>query len=96
VSHAIVFAATCPHCKRDQLQNNFTVADLMRLLYGGYPIEAFCDFCGNFWTVSLQKRVELGEIVAAACGAASPPASPRLKVAIDWGHAASPSMPKQS
>jgi hypothetical protein len=45
-----------------------SVADLMRLLYVGYPIEAHCAFCCEFWTVSLRKRVELGEVVAAACG----------------------------
>jgi hypothetical protein len=43
----------------------------MILLYGGYPIEAFCEFCGEFWTVSLHKRIELGEVVAAVCGRTS-------------------------
>ena len=83
MSQAIAFAATCPQCKREQLQDGFTVADLMRLLYVGYPVEAYCAFCCEFWTVSLQKRVELGEVVAAACGAASPLTPPQLTMVID-------------
>lgn len=67
VSQAIVFASTCPHCEREQVQDGFTVADLMRLLYSGYPIEAYCAVCDEFWPISLQKRVELGEVVAATC-----------------------------
>jgi len=39
----------------------------MELLYVGYPIKAHCVSCGEVWTVS-QKRVELGEVVAAVCG----------------------------
>jgi hypothetical protein len=69
VSLAIDFSGTCPHCKREQLQEGYTLADLMRLLYGGYPIEAYCALCDEFWIVSIQKRVELGEFVAAACAA---------------------------
>jgi hypothetical protein len=68
VSQAIAFASTCPHCERKQVQDGFTVADLMRLLYSGYPIEAYCLVCDEFWPISLQKRVELGEVVAATCG----------------------------
>ena len=64
----------------EQLQDRFTAADLMRLLYGGYPVEAYCDFCDEFWTVSIQKRVELGEIVAAVCAHVPPSAGPELKI----------------
>jgi len=67
MSQAIVFASTCPHCEREQVQDRFTVADLMRLLYGGYPIEAYCVICDAFWPVSIQERVELGDAVATAC-----------------------------
>jgi hypothetical protein len=83
VSPQIAFLATCPRCKREQLHDRFTVADLMELLYIGSPIEAHCAFCDEFWTVSLQKRVELGEVVAAACGAAAPPTPPQVKMVID-------------
>jgi len=73
VTQAVDFSATCPHCKREQLQDGYTLADLMRLLYGGYPVEAYCALCDEFWIVSIQKRVELGEFVAAACGTACAP-----------------------
>jgi hypothetical protein len=79
VSQAIDFSASCPHCKREQQQEGYTLADLMRLLYGGYPIEAYCAFCDEFWIVSIQKRVELGEFVATACGSTSSP-TPRTSV----------------
>jgi hypothetical protein len=69
---AIVFAATCPRCKREQLQTGYTLTDLSRLLDGGHPIEAFCEFCDEFWAVGVQKRVELGEFVAGACQSTSP------------------------
>jgi hypothetical protein len=68
VSPAIVFLATCPQCQREQLQRGFTAADLMGLLYSGYPVQAYCVFCEASWPVGLQKRVELGEMVAAVCG----------------------------
>ena len=83
MAEALVFSAKCPQCGREQLQDGFTVADLMRLLYGGYPIEAYCAFCNAFWTVSVQKRVELGDLVAAVCGGKSPPKPPQSNMAID-------------
>jgi arsenate reductase len=33
------------------------------LLSGGYPIEAYCRICDEFWTVGIQKRVEIIEAV---------------------------------
>jgi len=70
---AIIFASTCPHCKRDQPQDGFTVADLMRLLDGGYPIEGYCVVCDKFWPISLQERVRLGELVAGCHRDSLPP-----------------------
>lgn len=67
MSQIVLFAATCPSCKRGQRQDAFTVADLLRLLDGGYPIEAYCVRCEEFWSISLRERLELGELVAAAC-----------------------------
>jgi len=66
MSQGIVFAERCPHCNREQAQEGYTVGELMKLLSGPHPIEAYCAYCDEFWTVSAQKRVELGEIVAAA------------------------------
>jgi len=64
MNQAIVFVSTCPICEREQPQDAFTVADLVRLLNGGYPVEAYCVPCDKFWSLSLQERVELGEAVA--------------------------------
>jgi arsenate reductase len=59
----VAFVATCPTCGREELQNAFTRAALERLLNGGYPIEAYCSVCDEFWTVGIQKRVEIIEAV---------------------------------
>ena len=67
MTQAIVFVSTCPSCRREQPQDAFSVADLLRLLNGGYPIEAYCVPCDEFWPISLKERVELGEAVTAAC-----------------------------
>jgi hypothetical protein len=83
MSARIVFAATCPQCKREQQQRDYRISDLMRLLYGGYPVEAYCVFCEDFWPVNVRKRVELGEMVAAACGVASPQAPSQSKLLTD-------------
>jgi hypothetical protein len=72
MSEAIVFAAACPQCECEQMQAGYTIGDLGRLLDDGEPIEAYCEFCDGFWAVSLQKRVELSEFVAAACEGPSP------------------------
>jgi len=66
MAKAVVFVATCPNCKREQLQDGFTLEDLARLLEGGFPIEAHCAFCETFSPISLQTRVELGAVVAAS------------------------------
>ena len=64
MGEAFVFVATCPTCGREERQNAFTRAALERLLNGGYPIEAYCSVCDEFWTVGIQKRVEIIEAVA--------------------------------
>jgi len=64
MTQAIIFVSTCPSCKREQPQDAFTVTDLVRLLNGGYPIEAYCVPCDKFWPISVHERVELGEAVA--------------------------------
>ena len=65
MGQAFAFVATCPTCGHTQLQSGFTRPDLERLISGGYPIEAYCRICDEFWTVGVQKRVE---IIEAVCG----------------------------
>jgi len=73
MGQVVLFASTCPTCKRERSQDGYTVEALRRLLQGGYPIEAYCATCDEFWSISLHKRIELGEVVAAAAGGATPP-----------------------
>jgi hypothetical protein len=61
---AVFFVSTCPTCKCEQPQDGFTVRDLVRLLKGGFPIEAYCAFCDDYWPVSIHQRVALREVVA--------------------------------
>jgi len=65
MGQAFAFVATCPTCGHEQLQNAFNRTALERLLNRGYPIEAYCRFCDEFWSVGVQKRVE---IIEAVCG----------------------------
>jgi hypothetical protein len=50
------FSITCPHCSSVQTQRGFTRANLLRLLDGGHPIEAYCVSCGRFWPLELRVR----------------------------------------
>jgi hypothetical protein len=67
MTQEIVFVSTCPSCRREQPQGPYSVADLLGLLKAGYPIEAYCVPCGEFWPIGLKELVELGEAVAAVC-----------------------------
>jgi hypothetical protein len=68
---AIVFVSICPTCKREQAQDRFTARDLVKLLKGNLPIEAYCPGCDEFWSVSIQQRVDLREVVAFTPGGGS-------------------------
>jgi len=61
----IVFVSTCPTCKREQLQEGFTAGALRRLLDVGYPIEAYCTICAQFWAISLRERAALANTLSA-------------------------------
>jgi hypothetical protein len=60
------FVSKCPSCTRDQPQTGFSRSDLQRLLDGGYPVEAYCVICDEFWPVSLWQRVTLSERLMSA------------------------------
>jgi hypothetical protein len=63
---AVAFTSICPKCQAQQPQNGFSRAALRRLLSGGYPIEAYCVACDDFWPISLEERVAIGVILASA------------------------------
>jgi hypothetical protein len=56
---AIPFTSICPKCQAQQLQRGFSRAALGRLLSGGYPIEAYCVACDDFWPINLSERVAI-------------------------------------
>ena len=60
------FVSKCPSCACDQPQSGFPRAALQRLLEGGYPIEAYCVTCDQFWAISLAERVTLTERLLSA------------------------------
>jgi len=62
----IPFTSTCPRCTREQHQRGFPRMALSSLLDKGYPIEAYCVMCDQFWAVSPRERAMLR-------GALSPP-----------------------
>jgi hypothetical protein len=68
---------------RSQSQEGLTVADLARLFDGGFPIEAYCAICEEFWSINLQERVELGAALTACEGTcyrqAGPEERPRVE-----------------
>ena len=74
MSQSIAFASMCPNCKRAQPQE-FTTVSLALLLKGGYPIEAYCMRCEEFWSINDQQRNELVEALASAHGG-TPPSMP--------------------
>jgi hypothetical protein len=55
----IPFVSTCPGCTQRQPQRGFSRAAILRLLNGGYPIEAYCVMCDEFWSISLAERVAI-------------------------------------
>ena len=62
----IPFTSICPTCQAQQPQRGFSRAALGRLLSGGYPIEAYCVACDDFWTISLSERVAIAVTLASS------------------------------
>jgi hypothetical protein len=41
-------------------QRGYDRNSLLRLLNGGYPVEAYCVACDEYWPISIKERVALG------------------------------------
>ena len=63
------FASTCPRCAQVRPQLGYDNESLLRLLKRGYPVEAYCGICDEFWSINLKERAALG--VAAIAGGGS-------------------------
>jgi hypothetical protein len=55
----IPFTSTCPRCTREQHQRGLSHAALRGLLDKGYPIQAYCVMCDQFWPISARERAML-------------------------------------
>jgi hypothetical protein len=61
---SVLFTSTCPRCTRDQPQRGFSRAALERLFRRGYPVEAYCVMCDQFWAISVRERVALARLLS--------------------------------
>ena len=55
----IPFMSSCPKCAQVRLQRGYDRATLLRLFNQGYPVEAYCETCDEFWSVSAKERAAL-------------------------------------
>ena len=55
----VLFESMCPKCAQIQPQHGFDRNSLLRLLSGGYPVEAYCAPCDEFWSISAKERAAL-------------------------------------
>ena len=60
---SIPFTSTCPKCRVQRSQRGQSFA-LQRLLDGGQPIEAFCEFCNEYWPIYPRERAEIAKDIA--------------------------------
>jgi hypothetical protein len=62
----VAFESMCPKCAQVQPQRGFDRNSLLRLLSRGYPVEAYCAMCDEFWSISAKERAVL--VAAAVAG----------------------------
>jgi hypothetical protein len=58
---SLPFMSLCPKCKDVRSQLGYSLRALLRLLNGNHPVEAYCVICNEYWPISPQERVRLGE-----------------------------------
>ena len=64
-TNEVSFLSTCPRCTREQLQQGFSPAAVQRLLDSGYPVEAYCAMCDQFWPISAPERAAVASRLGA-------------------------------
>ena len=58
-SGSLHFKSTCPKCGNARPQR-YELNSLLRLLNRGYPVEAYCSLCEEYWPISIKQRASLG------------------------------------
>jgi hypothetical protein len=61
---SVHFVSICPKCNHQQPQGGYSRAALGRLLNGGYPIEAYCVTCDEFWLINTAERIAVAAELA--------------------------------
>ncbi len=62
----VPFVSICPTCAQMRPQPGYDRNSLLRLLGGGYPLEAYCSICDEFWSISAKERATLVAVAVAA------------------------------
>lgn len=55
----VPFESMCPKCAQVKPQRGFGRDSLLRLLSSGYPVEAYCATCDEFWSINAKERAAL-------------------------------------
>jgi len=53
------FRSMCPRCAKIRPQRGYDRNSLLRLLNRGYPVEAYCVACDEYWPISIKERAAL-------------------------------------
>ena len=64
----VPFESMCPKCAQVRPQRGFDRNSLLRLLGSGYPVEAHCALCDEFWSISAKERAALVAATVTAGG----------------------------
>ena len=61
----VQFMSMCPRCGKIRSQLGYDRDSLLRLLERGYPVEAHCEECDEFWPINVKERAGLAILVLA-------------------------------
>jgi hypothetical protein len=61
----VQFLSTCPKCRQMRTQFRYDRDSLLRLLERGYPMEAYCEECNDFWSINVKERAGLAIVLLA-------------------------------
>ena len=59
ISKPVGFRSMCPKCAEMRPQRGYDRNSLLRLLSSGYPVEAYCPACDDYWPISIKEQAAL-------------------------------------